>query len=150
MSTETTVIRFDDTSGDTFAVRDKASGAKSQGMHLDPEIHGDILSQYVSTAVENVAVAKATPGRALHVDVSLPGVAADRWLLLIDKATAPIATDPAVRQRLLPSGTVYGTLDFPATFGQELAAGVAVAISTTPGVLTLPGGSEAWFTVDYA
>ena len=149
MSTDTTVTRFDDTSGDAFATRDKASGAKSQGMYLDPEVMGDILSHHISAAVENANVAKASEGRALHVDVSLPSVAADRWLLLIDKATAPIGGRSAIRQRLLPSGTVYAKLDFPAGVGQLGAAGVAYAVSTTPSTLTLPGGSEGHFTVDY-
>ena len=150
-ATDSSVTRETDDAGDAIATSTKNDGARVQNFTLDPEVMGEALATpYISSAVENVVSVKATPGRAFHVDVSLPGVAADRWLMLINKASNPIATDPAVRQKLLPGGTVYAKIDFPeGGYGQLLSAGVAVAISTTPTLLTLPAGPEAHFTADY-
>lgn len=150
MSTESDVLRTDDPAGgDTFATRDKASGAKTQGVHLDPEVMGDILS-HSSTggAAENTREPKSSAGRIFRASVILdPSVPSDRYLMVFDKAAAPVNTDIPVRRRLVPAGGEAG-IDL-GSYGHELTTGIAVAISTTHDTLTLPAGAEGFFTVGY-
>jgi len=148
MSTEDTVNRSDDpASGQDFAVRVKASGARTQGMHLDPEVQGDLLSWYATAGTgENQAVPKATPGRLFKADV-INATAGALYLMAFDKATAPVNTDVPVLRAYVPASGA-GTIDL-GNFGINLAAGVAVALSTTADTLTLAGANDGFFQAAY-
>jgi len=143
-----TVNRSDDpAAGDDFVTYDRADGSKTQGMHLDPEVQGELLSWYATGATgENQAVAKATPGRLFKADV-LNATAGALYLMVFDKATAPVNTDVPVLRAYVPANGA-GTIDL-GEWGILLAAGVAVALSSTIGDLTLAGANDGFFQAAY-
>lgn len=148
MTTDSTVDRLnDDASGDDFATRDKASGAKTQGMHLDPEVQGDLLTWYATVGTgENQKTVKATPGRLFSAYV-LNATAGVLYLMVFDKGTDPVNTDIPVLRRLVPASG-EGLIDL-GNFGIDLSVGVAVALSTTRDTLTLAGANDGFFQVSY-
>lgn len=88
-------------------------------------------------------VLKSTPGRLylLHVmNVS----ATPYWVMLFDKASAPVNGDtPVVRRRLAASSEVVIDLS---EFGWAFPnAGIGLAISSTDGTLTLAVALDAHF-----
>ena len=143
-----TVNRTDDpTAGDDFATYDKADGSKTQGMHLDPEVQGEVMLWDATGGTgENLRVVKATPGKLFSAYV-LNATAGALYLMVFDKATAPINMDVPVLRRLVPlSGE--GLIDL-GSFGIDLAAGVSVALSSTQATLTLAGANDGFFQVSY-
>lgn len=80
-------------------------------------------------------VISAKPGR-FYRGVYENGAATAYYLQIFDKATAPIAGDvPVYEKRLAVSGEVE--IDLTNVNGKPCLAGIAIAMSTTPGVLTL-------------
>jgi hypothetical protein len=151
-ATESDVTRATDATGTPIKTfdDDEVTPRKVQAVALDPEIHGDLLDwkQTAGTA-ENTNVAKASAGRFFRARVILDAaVAANRWLMVFDKATAPVNTDVPVLRAWLGNGTLDGEIDL-GLYGRAMANGVSVALSTTVATLTLPGGSEAYFQVGY-
>jgi hypothetical protein len=148
MATDSSVTRALDASGDEIKSYTDAAGNEVQGMALDAEVNGEMLS-WASTAgvAAETAVAKASAGRFFSCDVVLTTpFPTDRWLMIFDKGSAPINADvPVFRARV---GGGWASIDL-GVYGRVLASGVAVAISTTVDTLTLPGGGEAFFQVGY-
>jgi len=149
MSTEDTVNRSDDpAAGDDFAVRTKASGSRTQGMHLDPEVMGDILSSYETAGVaEETALDLATgPGRLFKVDVILlDTVVVDRYLHVFDSLTA--AGFPK-RRAFIPAGG-QASIDL-GVWGLNFATGITFAISSTLVTYTAVGGNEGVFQAAFS
>ena len=143
-----TVQRTDDPStGDPFATYDKADGSKTQAMHLDPEVQGELLTWAATAGTgENLLVAKATPGVLFRVSV-LNATAGVLYLMVFDSAIAPINTDVPVLRKHVPA-SLEAELDL-GNFGIALGSGVAVALSTTQGELTLAGATAGFFQVAY-
>jgi len=148
MTTESiTTLRTNHTSGEVFATRIKADASRTQAMHLDPEVMGDVLSWYATAGTgENQAVPKATPGRLFKADV-INATAGVLYLMVFNKATAPVNTDVPVLRAYVPASGA-GTIDL-GNFGINLAAGVAVALSTTADTLTLAGANDGFFQAAY-
>lgn len=148
-ATPSEVTRTDDASGDTFATFDNDAGRKVQGVAIDVEVQGELLAwANTGAAAENTNIAKGTPGRVFVAEVVLdPSVVVDRYLMVFNKASAPVNTDIPVFRALVPAGGQAG-ID-RGLLGRELTLGVSVAISTTAGVLTLPAVAEGFFTVGY-
>jgi hypothetical protein len=148
MSTESDVIRTDDPAGgDIFATRDKASGAKTQGMHLDPEVQGDLLSSYETggTAEKVAADIASGAGRLFRADVILlDTVTADRYLHVFDALTA---TGLPVRRAFIPAGG-QASLDL-GVYGRVFSTGITLAISSTLVTYTAVAGNEGVFQAAY-
>jgi len=143
-----TVNRTDDPAvGDDFVTYDRADGAKTQGVHLDPEVQGELLS-WASTAGtgENTHVAKASAGRAFKADV-ISVNASPTFLMVFNKATAPVNSDVPVLRAYVPANG-SGSIDL-GNYGYLLSAGISVALSTTAGVLTLAAANDGFFQVAY-
>jgi len=147
-ATETEVYRTDDpTSGDKFSLYTKDNGRLVQTVALDPEVQGELLSFSATAGTgENTHVAKATPGRLFKVDV-LNATAGVLYLMVFDKASAPIDTNVPVLRAYVPASGA-ASIDL-GNYGISLSAGVSVALSTTQGVLTLGGANDGFFQVGY-
>lgn len=147
----TDVIRTNDpTGGDQFKVYDDTSTAplKVQAVANDPDVMGRVLSWYSSAAsAEETASVSGNPGAVFKADVVLDSsVTADRWLMVFDVVGAPpVGATPILRARV--SGG-FASIEL-GIYGREVAAGVSVALSTTPGTLTLPGAGEGYFQVAF-
>lgn len=149
MATESKVNRTDDPStGDDFATYDKASGAKTQAMNLDPEVAASQLS-WVTTgnAAVSVLSVSSAAGGVFKADVIMePSVTDNRWLMVFDSSSAPAnAAVPILRARIAGG---FASIDL-SVYGRPVANGVAVAISTTVNQLTLPASGEGYFQVGY-
>lgn len=146
-----TVNRTDDpSSGDDFKVYEDINTPARlvQAVAEDPDVSGRVLTWATTggTAVEAVNI-KATSGVVFRVDVALTTpFPTDRWLMVFNIATAPTASAVPVLRKRVTNGEASIDLG---KLGMELAAGIGVAVSTTVGVLTLPGGGEAYFQVGY-
>lgn len=99
-----------------------------------------------NAAAAQTLIAKAEGGRVLFVHATTDS-ASLRYLMIFDKATAPIDTDVPALTVAIPAGlrSVSVRLDAP---GLRLARGVSVALSTTVGTLTLPS-AEGFYEVAY-
>jgi hypothetical protein len=109
--------------------------------------------RYRSAALEQVAVVAIGPtGHFIVEDIRMiisPGVSADRHLMLFDKATNPVNGNAPIWSAVLPnqgagSGEVWDSFKPIA-----VTTGLAVAVSTTPLTLTLPGSAQAIFQILY-
>ena len=101
-------------------------------------------TRYTSSAAERSASAKATGGVAREVDC-LSTSASERYLLLIDKATAVAGGDaPFSRSVVPPDGQASITFDG----GYTVTNGLQVALSATPDTYTDPGADEGLFYVE--
>lgn len=148
-ATEATVNRVDDPStGDDFATYQKGSGALTQGVNQDPEVGGTLLSwDSTGASAETNRVPSASPGSLFKCDVMIDTSITDpRWLMVFDKATAAVNTDVPILRARVSGG--FASIDL-GLYGIECASGIAVAVSTTIGTLTLPGAGEAYFQVGY-
>jgi len=78
-----------------------------------------------------------------------PGVSADRYLMVFDKASAPVNADVPDWSAVLPNVGVGAGEVWDSFIPFAVTAGLAVAVSTTPLTLTLPGVAQAIFQVLY-
>lgn len=148
----TTVNRTDDpSSGDDFKVyEDTNTPARIvQAVANDPDVSGRLLTWSVTpggNATSSVAI-KTAAGIVFKIDVIMdPTVVDDRWLMVFDQISVPKNNDdPALRARI--SGG-FASVDL-GLYGRELLTGLSVAVSSTPGLLTLPAGAEGYFQVGY-
>lgn len=149
MSTDSIVNRTDDPgAGDDFATRTKTSGARTQGMHLDPEVQGDILSTYETggTAEELAADIATGPGRLFRLDVILlDTVVVDRYLHVFNALTV---TGVPVLRAFIPAGG-QASIDLD-VWGREFPVGISIAISTTLVTYTSPAGNEGIFQAAFS
>jgi hypothetical protein len=148
MSTETIVNRTDDPgAGDDFATRTKTSGARTQGMHLDPEVQGDILSFYSTAgALEESAADVATgAARLFRVHVVLNTAIGPHFLQVFNALTI---TGTPIDRAVIPAGGQV-TLDY-GVWGREMTTGISVALSSTLATYTSPTSVNAVFTVTYS
>lgn len=147
MSTEATVNRSDDpAAGDDFAVRLKTSGARTQGVHLDAEVMGDVLSWYATAgALEESANNIASgPARLFKVDAVLDTGTGPHFLQVFDALT-PTGT-PVLRAFIPTGGQV--SLDL-GVWGLECSTGITLALSSTLATYTSPASTDAVFQAGY-
>lgn len=114
----------------------------SEGIFVLPRTDASNQFRQLKTAAFGIAGASvsAKAGRLYRLSVVNSGATA-YYLQLFSKATAPVATDvPIWERRLALSGDLE--LDF-ALSAPYFALGIGVAISTTPGVLTLGAANDA-------
>ena len=110
--------------------------------------------QSTSTKVGTAGISvKTTAGRIRHAYGINTHATNVYYLLLVDKASAPVANDVALhRIQLLPA--LAAPLALPGPFGMVegsyFGTGVAYAISTTPEKVTLPGTSDCVVELQYA
>jgi hypothetical protein len=98
---------------------------------------------------------KAAAGRLASIRATSTNTTVQHYLLLCDKASAPVANDVAVASVAIPALTAAsiattGVLDFAAAGGKYFSLGVAYAISTTPQKVTLAGALEFAVQAEYA
>lgn len=148
-ATPAEVTRTDDTAGDAFEVFENDAGRAVQSVALSPEVQGELLSHAASAgAAENTFVLKATPGRVFSGAVLLdPTVAAARYLMVFNLAAAPTAGAVPLLRFYVPAAG-QGGFDL-GLYGLQCDTGIALAVSTTPDTLTLPGSSEGFFQGSY-
>lgn len=149
MSTDAVVNRTDDpSSGQNFNVRVRASdGSRTQGMHLDPEVMGDVLSWFATAGalVENHNDIGGGPCRLFKVDVVLDSAAPLYYLHVFDALTP---TGVPVLRAVIPAGGA-ASIDL-GVYGREMTTGLTVALSTTLETYTSPGSNDAVFQVAYS
>jgi hypothetical protein len=144
VATASSVTRDIDDSGDEIKSFADASAREVQGMALDPEIQGDLLTWFTTdaSAVDSKLIVAGTP-KLFKVDVILDAtVVADRWLMIVDKATAAVNNDLPVLRARVAGG--FASIDL-GVWGLPLALGLAVCVSTTPADVQLPGGAGDGF-----
>lgn len=141
------VTRGIDAFGDEIAAFQAADGARVQAVVIHPGVAGQLLDRSVTAgdAPEEQRAVAASPRRVFHVDVLLATpFPEDRWLMVFNAAAAvEDGANPVWRARIEGG---WASMDF-GVFGLSCPAGVQVAISTTPGLLTLPGAAEGFFQV---
>lgn len=101
-------------------------------------------TRYLSAAVERQAQAKATAGVVREVTV-ISNSASDRYLMLVNKATAVIAGDAPFYRAFVPAGAQV-SVTFPG--GHTFSTALRVALSSTALTWTDPAADEALFYVE--
>ncbi len=101
----------------------------------------------LSPSEGTLLVLKATGGR-LHALNVLTDSASERFVMVFDKATDPVDTDVPVLRFQIPAGARTFHME-PSARGLRFAKGVAVAVSTAPAALALPGAVEAFIEGAY-
>ncbi len=148
-ATATSVKREIDAAGTAIKGFTDAASRVVQAVVIDPEGGAGLLTRYRTDGAGEVAVAVgATARRVYQVDVVAdPGAAATLWLMVFDKAAAPVVTDvPILRARL---GGGFASIDL-GVFGHELTNGLGLGLSTTVGSLTLAGANDAFFQAGWS
>jgi len=160
--TKSSVFRTNPVSGDSFIILNDGGSLKAQGVGLigDDGLHAGIAGNpaivqadsktwYSSGATkENQKNLKASAGVLWSVSCTIDPAdnpSTTRWLMVFDKASAPVDTDVPVF-RVPVAGGGNAVVDFPR--GLSLATGVSVALSTTVDDLTLPT-AENFFDSEY-
>lgn len=101
-------------------------------------------------------VVKSSPGRLFQIRVILDAaVAADRFLQVHAATSAPSDGTAPVWEAFVPgalSGANYAQAadDFEPISGLALSPGIVLALSSTPGTLTITTASEGFFVASYA
>jgi len=153
---KSSVTRTVDTTGDeikSFQDGLTVPGAREvQGMALDPEIQGCLLTNGVTngTAVDQETVTATAGALLFRADAILtdPAPSGDRWLMVFDKAGAAINTDlPILRSPKLVGG--FASIDL-GVYGIQATLGLVVALSTTPDALTLSTVGDGFFQYAYS
>lgn len=98
---------------------------------------------------------KASAGRLGSIRAVNTNTTTNFYLVICDKASAPVANDVAVAAVAIPALLTAaikndGVIDFSAAGGMVFTLGVAYAISTTPQKVTLAGTSDCAVTAQYA
>jgi hypothetical protein len=102
----------------------------------------DNFRRSTSTAAEGTAgvAVSAVPGRFYRAQAQNTGAAA-YWFQVFDKASAPANNDVPVYAAKLPAGGEC-EIDLTPTNGIACTSGIAIAISSTAGQLTLPASAD--------
>lgn len=148
-ATATSVTRELDASGDS--IKGFADGAARivQAVAFDPEVGAGVLNRFTSPGAAGVV--------SILVDASarffyrawvttIVGAADPAWLMVFDKATAPVAGDDPIDRARVGGG--FASIDL-GEFGYELADGLGLALSRTIDKLTLAGANDAFFTAGW-
>jgi len=103
-----------------------------------------------NAAAANVLVIK-DEGGFLYDLHAIVDTNSERYVMVFDKATAPIDTDVPVLRTYIAGGNkgISEHLEEGA-WPQRFSKGIAVAVSTTIDTLTLPGGAEGFFDAGFA
>lgn len=102
-----------------------------------------------AAAAKSAAAKSAAGGRLFGARVTV-NVGAARYLMVIDKATAPAnADEPLATIALVAAGFSEGGVEARWPSGLRCSYGVRLALSTTQGTLTLSGSSEGFFEAQY-
>lgn len=120
------------------------SSLRVQSMALDPLVMAVNMGRTVTAGTAATSLVVHNAACALyHADVVLDDTVSDpRWLFVHNLTTAP--TNGAVPVWRARVGGGFASIDFGA-HGLYLLTGCTLALSTTPGTLTLPGSNEGYF-----
>lgn len=105
---------------------------------------------YTNFGSDNATNVKASAGVVFSISASNSNPTEDRYLLLHDKATSPVATDVPLLPFLVPSQAqaIYGT-DFFTDGGIEFSTGIGFCYSSTEDECTPAPASEAKVIINY-
>jgi hypothetical protein len=145
-ATVNSVTREIDASGREINAYEADDGSRVQGVALNPEIMGELLVPgRTGTTPVKQENAKATAGRLFRASVILIAAPAalDRWMLVVDKATAAVNTDPAIWRSPKLAGD-FSFLDF-GNWALEFSAGCQLVLSSTPDKVTLVVANDGFF-----
>jgi hypothetical protein len=147
-ATVSNVTRATEGSGDEIAAFEADDGSRVQAFAPNLEVSGELLARFVSDATAvSLASVKVTEGRLFQADVLLTTpFPTDRWLMVFNKATAPVNTDPPIWRARVGNG--FASIDV-GELGLFCALGIQLAVSTTLDTLTLPGAAGAYFQAGY-
>lgn len=144
------VTRTQDASGDAIAAFEKDDGGRAQAMVLDPEVHGEALDNAITAGASpaDQLVVKASPGRLFQAEVVLISTpAGTRWLMAFNAAAAVInGAEPVWRSPQIASN--FASID-RGVWGLLCDTGIVLALSSTPGTLTLPADNLGLFQAAY-
>lgn len=132
-ATASSVTRATDQTGDAIATSTKDDTTKAQNVVIDPEVMGEALTK---DRTDGTAVvqdeAKVGPGRLFRAEVILiaAGAAGDRWLLVVDKATAATNGNLPILRSPKLSGD-FASIDL-GLYGDEFTTGCQLVLSTSP------------------
>lgn len=140
----------DSDDGDIIARKQLDSEEYSPFVLVDPfgrmvahEPCGEVYFNPGGTPLDQ-AVIRAEPAKLLTLEVYNTDASVNLYCLLVNKATAPVNTDVGICtiKVLADNQNYFG----PYRGGLSFSAGIAVAMSTTPGVVTLPTTNKGLFT----
>lgn len=134
--------------GDKIKTDEDASNRHSQGVWF-PGV--DDIDYVTGKLPEDAAIAHVGPMDIVLVDVIVKAsVLSERFLLLFDADALQVDGTAPVARWTLPAAGSSGTRQRTAWSQRVLktvTVGAVIALSTTPGDLTVTAGSEAWFRV---
>lgn len=145
---------------DRIRVFDNGGSVLTQGMALvdDSDSHAGVginplraepsrpTSRYVSSALEDSAVVKASAGVLKELVVVLSAAAVARFLHVFDQSGALSGGETPVMRLLVPAG---GMASYTPPGGLVLSTGLVVGVSSTLATYTASGDSLAAFHADY-
>lgn len=145
-ATPSSITRSLDSAGDEISTFTKNDGSEVQAVALDPEVMGEILTTAATNGTPiDQDEAKASGGRVFRAEVILddPPPGGSLWLLIVDKATAAVNTNVPFLRSPKISGD-FASIDL-GVYGVEFLVGCQLVVSSTPDVVTLPGGAAGFF-----
>jgi len=130
-------IRVDDGSGDPSSILDSTALAARVTLVTASGGAVSAASYYENIGAAQPANIKASAGSVGSVYATNSNVAV-RYLMMFEKASAPVAGDTPVQTWLIPAGTATapGWVEKNFVTPKAFATGIAFAISTTTGTLT--------------
>lgn len=145
---------------DRIRVFDNGGGVLTQGMALvdDSDAHAGVgtnplraepsrpTSRYVSGALEDTSVVKASAGVLKEITVVLDAAASARFLHIFNQAGALGGGETPVMRLLVPAG---GMSSYTPPGGLVMSTGLVVGVSSTLATYTASGDNLAAFHVDY-
>jgi len=141
--------------GDEEAPYVKVVNSIDDPVVISPVEGGTAVIFYRGTATQQVAIATGAVKVRQVRAILEASVVTDRFFMIFD-AAAPVANGATpVWQALVPGGLTTVTThaeagdDFEPIGGLALTDGFVLAISTTPGTLTLPGVADTYFEATY-
>lgn len=111
------------------------------------------VSLYHDSTANRTQVVSTTSGRLYQARMIVDtAVNADRFLQIFDRTTAPTAGVEPIWEALVPANSTYAEAadSFGPIGGLPFSNGLAVAVSSTPGVWTDPGSDDAFFFLSYS
>lgn len=114
-----------------------------EAVFLGPRVTDDVaLKRFTRATAFGTAglIISATPGRLYALTVCNNAAATKYWVQIFDKATAPANADIPIWE-----GQAGAVTDREFDFGIHglyCAAGISIALSTTPATLTLAGATD--------
>lgn len=140
--TDDSAARTQDTEGTLKTFHLLLKGGEVYQVVMPPDADGDWSNTSGGLVEAHSAVASATSVYEVRCNLD-DAAAANYWMCIVDKATAPANSDVVIDAVKVTIGGT-STITFPG--GRPLTNGLALCISSTLDTVTLPGDSNAKFS----